>query len=690
MNRNLIEILAPAGGMDSVIAAVRSGADAVYVGAKAFSARASAHNFDENELRECVRYCHQRGVKVHLALNTLIFDDEMADALELVKTAAKADIDALIIQDLGLVSLVKRTVPDLPLHASTQLSVHTPYGVRALYEMGFERVVLSRELSLEEIREIREFCPEVELEVFVHGALCMCVSGQCYFSAMLGGRSANRGMCAQPCRLPMRYGDNDHALSLKDNGSLQYLRELQEMGIASAKIEGRMKRPEYVAAATKAACEARDLGFITEPTAEKLRSVFSRTGFTDGYLRGEIGEKMFGFRQKSDVVSADSQLLKEIRAGYKDEAQRVSVRFEFSAVTGEVMELTVDDGEHRVTVNSEKAVEKALHVALSEDRAKQSLSKTGNTPYKVTEFTAAISPDAAVSAAELNALRRKALEQLGEKREICHNYEIKEIDIEKELSDEKQVSEQKRAVVRTLELPESMRDFDMIFVDVFGLDDLDKLKGIRKNGFAVGVEAPRATFGNEKQVFERLKTLKENGVRDLLAHNIGAVYMGKALGFHVHAGFGMNIANSYTLKWAKEYGIESAVLSVEADLDHIERIKKCIPVGIVRYGYLPLMITRNAPAGESCKNKGYLQDRKNERFPVVRREGYSEIYNCVPLLMPQKDYPLDGEVMGDFLFTVENSVDNMENTMRKIQENSDFERKTHGLYLRGVKKFIIC
>ena len=307
MNRNLIEILAPAGGMDSVIAAVRSGADAVYVGAKAFSARASAHNFDENELRECVRYCHQRGVKVHLALNTLIFDDEMADALELVKTAAKADIDALIIQDLGLVSLVKRTVPDLPLHASTQLSVHTPYGAKALYEMGFERVVLSRELSLAEIREIREFCPEVELEVFVHGALCMCVSGQCYFSAMLGGRSANRGMCAQPCRLPMRYGDNDHALSLKDNGSLNYLRELQEMGIASAKIEGRMKRPEYVAAATIAAREARDLGFITEPTAEKLRSVFSRTGFTDGYLRGEIGEKMFGFRQKSDVVSADSQ-----------------------------------------------------------------------------------------------------------------------------------------------------------------------------------------------------------------------------------------------------------------------------------------------------------------------------------------------------------------------------------------------
>ena len=210
-----IEILAPAGGFDSVIAAVHSGADAVYIGAKQFSARASAHNFDAEELRECVRYCHVRGVKVHLALNTLIFDDEMPAALELVKTAACAEIDALIVQDLGLVSLIKKSVPDLPLHASTQLSVHTPYGAKALYEMGFERVVLSRELSLSEIREIHEFVPEVELEVFVHGALCMCLSGQCWFSAMLGGRSANRGMCAQPCRLPMNYRGNDRALSLR-------------------------------------------------------------------------------------------------------------------------------------------------------------------------------------------------------------------------------------------------------------------------------------------------------------------------------------------------------------------------------------------------------------------------------------------------------------------------------------------
>lgn len=683
---NKIEILAPSGGFDSVIAAVHSGADAVYIGSKRFSARASAHNFDDEQLRECVRFCHQRGVKVHLALNTLIYDEEMEQALELVKTAASADIDALIIQDLGLVSLIKRMVPDLPLHASTQLSVHTPYGAKALYEMGFERVVLSRELSLAEIREIHEFIPEVELEVFVHGALCMCLSGQCYFSAMLGGRSANRGMCAQPCRLPMRYGDNDHALSLKDNGSLLYLQQLQEMGIASAKIEGRMKRPEYVAAATLAAREARDLGMITEKTADRLQSVFSRTGFTDGYFKGEPGEKMFGYRQKSDVLSADSKLLKEIRSCYKDEYQHIPLELRFTAQTGEKMRLTVTDGIHTVRAESEDVVEKALHLPLSEERASQSLKKTGNTPYYIKTITMEIAPDAAASAASINALRRKALESLDVSREICHNYKIHSIDLTSVLSTNEKTSSENRAFVRTLDFPDSMRRMDRIFVDLFGMADEKKLIRLLNEGYPVGVEVPRATFGNEKEVYARLKKLKELGVSQLIAHNIAAVYMGKELGYTVHAGFGMNIVNSYTLRWAADHGIASAQLSIEIELRQIERLRKSIPVGIIRYGYFPLMITRNSPSGKSCKNNPYLQDRKNEKFLVTEREGYSEIVNCVPILMPKDAYPLGETVMSDFLFPVENSVENMEKTLEKLRENQNFERKTHGLYLRGVKK----
>lgn len=685
--RQNIEILAPAGGFDSVIAAAHSGADAVYIGAKSFSARASAHNFDEEELKECVRYCHRRGMKVHLALNTLIFDDEMARAVELVKTAARADIDALIIQDLGLVSLIKKTVPGLPLHASTQLSVHTPYGARALYEMGFERVVLSRELSLDEIREIREACPEVELEVFVHGALCMCVSGQCYFSAMLGGRSANRGMCAQPCRLPMRYKGNDHALSLKDNGSLSYLRELEVLGIESAKIEGRMKRPEYVAAAVRAAKEARDLGFVTEATEERLRSVFSRTGFTDGYLRGELGRSMFGYRQKSDVVSADSKLLKEIRAGYKDEYKSVEIDFDFIAHTGEKMRLKASDDVHTAQVESENETEKAVNVPLTEERASANLSKTGNTPFRIKNIRCDISPDASAPASAINALRREALEQLGAMRENCHNYTVNDIDISDVLNGGERTSHKKIAVVQSLELASGLGDMDTVFVDIYGLEDKDRLRSMINGGHSIGVEAPRVTFGTENEVFERLKALRKLGVTELRANNIAAVYMGRLLGYRVHAGFGMNIANSYTLMWAREYGIVSAELSCELDLKRIERLYKSIPVGIMRYGNMPLMITRNTPAGAemSCKNDGYLQDRKDENFIIRRREGYCEIYNCVPVLMPQEDYKLRGEVFAIFNFTVENSVEKMKKTMRKLRKNLDFERMTHGLYIRGVK-----
>lgn len=690
MKMNKIEILSPAGGPDSVIAAVRSGADAIYIGAKTFSARAGAHNFDEEEMRECVRYCHERGVKVHLALNTLIFDDEMETALALARSAAKADIDALIIQDIGLVSLIKKAIPELPLHASTQMTVHTPYGAKALYEIGFERVVVSRELSLEEIKRIRESCPEVELEAFVHGALCMCVSGQCYFSAMLGGRSANRGMCAQPCRLPMRFKGNDHALSLKDNGSLHYLRELQKIGVASAKIEGRMKRPEYVAAATTAAKEARDMGEIRPETQENLRSVFSRTGFTDGYLSGQRGEEMFGYRRKDDVVTADSQLLKELRLSYKDEAQRVAVSFRLTVKAGEKMTLSADDGERVVTVESEKVAEIAKNLPLSRERAEQSLRKTGNTPYQITEIITDLDGKAAVSAAALNALRREALDRLSERRAVWHDYRINEIDIEDHLDEGDDAELKDWICSKDLAIPKTCRD-QQIFVALDGLSDDEQVKRMLDDGYAIGVEAPRVMFGNEREVYERLKRLRATGVSELLAHNIAAVYIGRELGYNVHAGFGMNLANSWSLKWAKDYGIADAEVSVELSEKQIDHLKKAIPVGMIRYGYLPLMICRNAPAGknETCKTDEFLQDRKNEKFRVVTKESDTEIYNCVPILMPQREKEEKRRVFNIIRFSVENSVDNKEKILEKLRENRGFERFTHGLYTRGVKNFTI-
>ncbi|MBQ5687726.1 MAG: U32 family peptidase, partial [Ruminococcus sp.] len=273
-----IEILAPAGGYDSVVAAVRSGADAVYLGEKRFSARASAKNFSDEELRHAVAYCHVHGVKVYVTLNTLVFDEEFEALAAAIRAAAEADADALIVQNMGVARLARQIAPELPLHASTQMSVHTASGVQALCEMGFKRVVLAREMSREEIKKAAKL--PIELEVFVHGALCMSVSGQCYFSAMLGSRSGNRGVCAQTCRLPFSVNSQKggYALSLKDNSLIPHLADMQAIGIASAKIEGRMKRPEYVAAAVRACVEQRDLGFITDQTAAQLRGVFSRTG----------------------------------------------------------------------------------------------------------------------------------------------------------------------------------------------------------------------------------------------------------------------------------------------------------------------------------------------------------------------------------------------------------------------------
>ena len=705
---NKIEILSPAGGFDSAVAAVRSGADAVYIGAKAFSARASAHNFDDEEIKECTRYCHQRGVKVYLALNTLIFDDEMQAALDLAKRASRADIDAIIIQDLGLVSLIQRAIPALPLHASTQMTVHTPYGAKALYEMGFKRVVISRELSLEEIKEIHEFCPEVELEVFVHGALCMCLSGQCYFSAMLGGRSANRGMCAQPCRLPMSFGGNDHALSLKDNGSLGYLRELEKIGVVSAKIEGRMKRPEYVAAATAAAKEARDKGFVSRESEERLRAVFSRMGFTDGYLSGRIGRDMFGYRRRDDVVSADEKLLKDIRNGYKDEYQRIPIDMELRVRIGEKPVLTVSDGVNTAEVEGEYTAEKAVKLPLGGERAAASLKKTGGTQYHIDSFKADIEDGASLSAAALNALRREAVEKLNEKRAVRHKYEISDFDIEKDNIGGAAAIED-RVFVNGAEYPREMKELGRVYV---AIKDAEKLiEGMKRDAASrqtynssvafgdstlyqrepLGIEAPRACFGNEKEVYEKLKELKAAGLSHLVAHNIATVFIGKELGYTVHAGFGMNIVNSRALRWAKDYGIADVELSPEIDLKRIEKLKKALPVGIIRYGNLPLMITRNAPAGmnDTCKNLDILQDRKNEKFLIIRREGYFETANCVPLLMPQKDYELGEGVFNVFRFTVENSVEKMKKSLENLRENRGFNRITHGLYIRGVKNFTI-
>lgn len=674
--------------MESVIAAVRSGADAVYLGERRFSARSSAHNFDEDALREAVRYCHIHGVKVYVTLNTIVFDDEFTQLADAIRAAAKADVDALIVQNMGVARLARKIAPDLPLHASTQMSVHTVSGVRALWEMGFKRVVLAREMSAREIRECAEV--PVELEVFVHGALCMSVSGQCYFSAMLGSRSGNRGACAQTCRLPFAVGGqkSGHALSLKDNSLIPQLGELEAMGVASAKIEGRMKRPEYVAAAVAACREQRDFGFVTEETERLLRGVFSRTGFTDGYFAGRIGKEMFGTRTKGDVVSADEKLFSAIRARYKDEIQNIDIRLRFSAQVGKAPVLTVSDGKNTVSVAADCVCEEARSVALSEEKCRAQLQKTGGTAYRVRELTVELENNLSLPLSALNSLRRQALAALDEKRASVHHYAVSDFTPEPPVPF-RSGGCQTRARMTGTKLGSGFRSTELCFVPLFA--DMREIERLKSEGYSVGVEIPRGMFGREKQISGQLSRVREIGVIDALCENIGALALAKEQGFVLHGGFGLNLVNTYDLLWAQEYGIKDVTLSFELTFERIRRLGGEIGRGIISYGHLPLMLCRACPnksAGidcKSCKNQSKMTDRKGKQFYLRCGGGAVEVLNCDVLYIAPKELselPLTFHIQR---FSVENYVEKVERTADITHFSMLKEHFTRGLYRRGVE-----
>lgn len=672
-----------------MIAAVRSGADAVYLGEKSFSARSSAKNFDEEELKNAVSYCHIHGVKVYVTINTIVFDSEFERLKTTIISAANADVDALIVQNMGVARLARQLVPELSLHASTQMSVHTAAGVRALYEMGFKRVVLSREMSRDEIIKASKI--PVELEVFVHGALCMCVSGQCYFSAMLGSRSGNRGACAQPCRLPFSVdnGAGSYALSLKDNSLISYIEDLQRIGVASAKIEGRMKRPEYVAAAVRACREQRDLGAVSEETRNLLRQVFSRTGFTDGYYTAKLGKEMFGTRTKNDVTAASEKLFASIRNGYKDEIKNVEIRGKFTAKLFEKPVFEVTDGKNTVIKSLDVACEKAEKIPLSIEKCKAQLTKTGGTAYKFESLEINIDDNISIPMSALNLLRRQALEELDKSRAIVHNYKINNIDIifQKHLDsgEEKSV----RARVLSTKISAAFKECEIVFVPLFS--DIKELKRLIDEGYSVGIEISRGMFGREEQIETQLDKAKNIGIKNVLCHNIGAAYIAKRLGFRLHGGFGLNLVNTYDMIWAQEYGFEDVELSFEMTFEQINQLGGSIKRGIISYGYLPLMLCRSCPvrgAGidcKSCKNHSKMQDRKGERFFLKCDGNCTEVLNCVPLFIAEKEILNLCTNFHTLRFSVENYVENVEN----IKDFNSFsmlkDKFTRGLYRRGVK-----
>ncbi len=694
----MMELLSPAGSMEAVTAAVQNGADAVYFGYGDFNARRGARNFTQEEAAAAVSYCHLRGCKAYLTLNTLLTDRELPRAAEVAAHASAIGMDAVIVQDLGVVRMLRQSVPDLPIHGSTQMTVHSLDGAKLCADLGMERVVLGRELSGEQVAYLCQHAP-IQIEVFGHGALCMCWSGQCFFSSVIGGRSGNRGMCAQPCR--MSYGWNGKAdgypLSLKDLSMAGHLKELQSMGVACLKLEGRMKRPEYVAIVTGIYAKALREG--REPTAEEveiLKQAFSRQGFTDGYHTGRKGPDMFGVRQEE---KEPKELYAQARASYENgEERKEPVRFYALIQPGQPAQVAVEDRQGRVARVEGPAPEEARNVPLTREKVEAQLSRTGGTPFGCEKATAKVAEGLSLPLSALNDLRRRALEELSKARQVLPERRREPFQPGVRYENPRQ------APVLTV----SLRTAAQVSADLLrsrptllylpadeGAAHPEVVRRCQQAGVPVAAALPRICTDTELPRLEKeLLVLRGLGVDQALAGTWGAVRRAARLGFQVRGDYGLGTYNSQTLKELKRLGLLSATASFELKFPQIRDLSKALPVELIVYGRLPLMIVENCiihgrSGQHTCGNVNLLTDRKGERFPVVKAWGCrNEILNSKKVFLADKqaDWQRLGLWGARLMFTTENALECAQVLERylnrgKYQPN-DF---TRGLYYRDVE-----
>ena len=678
MNGKIPELLAPAGSPEGVRAAVQSGAGAVYMGFGTFNARRNAQGFSHEEMADAIAYCRARNVKSNITLNILVGDRELEDALEDAKFLYEAGADALIVQDLGLARLIHAHAPDFALHASTQMTIHTLDGAKQARDIGFSRVVLSRECSREEVQLITEQAG-VETEVFVHGALCMCYSGQCYLSAVIGQRSGNRGLCAQPCRLPYNGG---YPLSLKDLMLAGHVAELADWGVSSLKIEGRMKRPEYAAIVTKVYADL--LREHRKPTAGErdiLRRVFSRDGFTDGYYTGKKGDSMFG--TKTDVP------MSEVKALYDEAAHRfaegreaplvpVSLFFTARRDTGAVLSA----GEVTVTA----PVEQAKNRPTTPEMVEKSLAKTGGTPFYPQEMHIEVEDGLVVPASVMNGMRRDALSLLLATRSVAPSRDWMGGNV---LPRDEEAAARSgfrgyTASVRTEAQAEALKNVGLETVYV-------PLEVAARTGLPAVL--PRVFSDREqRQVEMLLGEAMSRGTDTVLVGNIGHIPMAKRLGFTVHGDFGLNAYNSRTLCALAEMGVSRQTLSFEARLAQIRDMEGPLETDLIVYGRLPLMIFENCAIRRqhggkcSCKNGvTVLTDRRHESFPLLPEYGCrNTLIGNRPLCL-REDFARLGVQTARLLFTTE-SPEECAHIARAFLSGAPLEGEfTRGLYKRGVE-----
>ena len=685
-----IEILAPVGSEEMLRAAVFSGADAVYLGFSGFNARTGAGNFDADSLKEAVRFCHARGVAVHVALNTTVYGTELSALEQAIRAVAASGADAVICQDLAVATLIGKIAPQLPRHGSTQMSVHTLQGALELKELGFTRVVLARELSLPEVEHITKHCG-IETECFIHGALCMSVSGQCYMSAFLGGRSGNRGSCAGPCRLPFEANalpegkpGRLHHLSLKDNSAIDKLDKLQALGVASAKIEGRLRTPEYVAAAVSACLAGREGRAYDR---DLLKNAFSRSGFTSGYLDGKIDGTMFGVRSEADA-ELTKKTLPMLRELYRRERSRVPVQ----------MKLEVEEGGEKLTVTDADG-NKAFAYGDAEpqpartdptESLNRSLAKTGGTPFTAEKIT--VEMDGGpwfIPGSAVNELRREALDALLKKREVLRPWPTTEEHVAALLQRTLPPRRTLRArFERWEQVPE--RALDGVEYLVLPIAQADRVP--REWRAKTILELPRVMFGAlEQDTARRIAATQDAGFAGYEVSNIAHLRLCR--GLPMTGGFGLNITNNVAAQFYAEQGLSSLLILPEVKDSDIASIAptrngKPVPTGVMVYGHMPLMLTRACPLQNihdcaHCDKTGVLTDRKAKKFPVRCGLGVRTIYNPVPIYMGDKPGALAVDY-GVAYFTLE-SREEAAQVLDMIRTHAPFEGEfTRGLYFKGT------
>ena len=644
----LPELLAPAGSFECLIAAIRGGADAIYIGGKRFGARAYAKNFDIEEISRAVRYAHLHERKIYVTLNTLILDKEMPEVLDYARELYAIGVDALIIADLGAIRVIKEHLPSFELHASTQMSAHNSLGADMAYDLGCTRVVLARELSGENIKKVTEKC-KPEIEVFLHGALCVCHSGQCLFSSMVGGRSGNRGECAQPCRLPYN-GENNYPLSLTDLCLANHIKELCNSGVASLKIEGRMKSPDYVYTVTSIYRRLLDeYREANESENQALRAAFSRGGFTDKYFTGKIFDKMTGTRGEQD---------KEIsrqREGLTFEPERKIVRAKAEFALDKPATLTITDGQKNVTVTG-ATPRVAENKPLTEDDLKARLSKMGATFLSLSpeDIDLDLEDGINLSPAEINALRRDGAEKFeSARRTLPSPRELRLPHREYNLAKAKASALflNRESFIGAIQKHHMVEEIDHHFLPLFALEPND----IKEYG--CGAYIPPVIMEDELQfVREKLEKAKKEGLMYALVGNIGHLSLVNEFDLVPFGDFRLNIMNSYTKEAYRDLGIKDMILSPELTLPQARDIGGYT----IHMGRIPLMLTERCFVKENfgCQkcNKAHLEDRMGEKFPIIREfEHRNLILNSRLTYMGDKFRDLIAArlVEGHFIFSVE-------------------------------------